>query len=352
VLCLGSCNGNGNDTTENGGGLRENDIALLSVKLSPQNAVLPLGNTLQFTSTGIYSDGSIQDITSHATWTSSDPLVASISNETGSNGLATALSSGTTHIRAVLQNIDGIVDLAVTEVTILVEDNFPGYREDSNWDESWTKGVGSLSYFNETPGYARLLLDGPGAGGTYHNAELKHYGSGHDQFLYCDFEIRLRSNNNNGWDAPDAPGNPDMLYGLGSRGWGFWNGQMSTAGAYVIWFVSISPESSPSYYGTKLWIINNGVPVIMQDLGIDLTRWHIYRIKWRSDRISVYIDNFIDPIAEIDDPNVIPDKPLSFTVWTDNYVFSGDFNNFTYDYLAVPDIHQHIDLDYIKIDIP
>jgi len=60
----------------------------------------------------------------------------------------------------------------------------------------------------------------------------------------------------------------------------------------------------------------------------------------------------IVPIAEVDDSSVIPDEPLGFTVWTDNYVFSGNFNNFTYDYLAVPNIQQYIDVDYVKIYIP
>ncbi len=58
------------------------------------------------------------------------------------------------------------------------------------------------------------------------------------------------------------------------------------------------------------------------------------------------------PIAEVTDPNDIPDEGLNFTVWTDNYVLSGDFANPIFNYLAVPDIDQYIDVDYVKIFVP
>ena len=122
---------------------------------------------------------------------------------------------------------------------IIVEDSFPGFEEDPNWDNTWTMGIGSLSYYATIPGFAHLLLDGPGVGGTYHNAEKKHSGMTALVPPYCDFELRLRNSNNNGWDAPGAPGTPDPMYGLGSRGWGLWNEQMTTAGAIVLWFTSI-----------------------------------------------------------------------------------------------------------------
>ena len=255
---------------------------------------------------------------------------------------------------------DGAVDSGVATVSIsitaqeeiLLEDNFPGYEENADWDDSWTIGIGSLAYYATNPGFARLLLDGPGAGGTYHNAEKKHNGTTSGGFLYCDFEVRLRNSNNNGWDAPGAPSTPDPTYGLGSRGWGFWNNQMFISGAHVIWFTSISPETVSAFRGTRVWIICDGIPVLMQDLGIDLTQWHTYRIQWRTEYIGVFVDDMINPIAEVIDPNNIPDETLSFTVWTDNYCFSGDLANPIISYLSVPDINQYIDVDYLKIYKP
>jgi len=252
----------------------------------------------------------------------------------------------------VVKGCDKNGDGGVPVKEILLEDNFPGYEENDDWDDSHTTGIGSVAYFATNPGFARLLIDGPGAGGTYHNSEKKHYGTASNGFLYCDFEVRLRNSNNNGWDAPGAPGVPDPAYGLGSRGWGLWNNQMLLSGSYVIWFTSISPESDTAFRGTRIWIINDGTPVLLQDLGIDLTQWHTYRVQWRPDYIGVFIDDMIKPIAEVVDPNDIPDESLSFTMWTDNYYFSGDLDNPLISYLSVPDIAQYIDVDYVKICLP
>jgi hypothetical protein len=57
------------------------------------------GQTEQFTVTGGYSDGSTQDLTSVATWTSSVPATASVGNA-ATGGLVTAINSGATIIGA------------------------------------------------------------------------------------------------------------------------------------------------------------------------------------------------------------------------------------------------------------
>ena len=44
---------------------------LVSIAVTPANATNLVGATQQFTATGTYSDGSTQNITSQATWTSS-----------------------------------------------------------------------------------------------------------------------------------------------------------------------------------------------------------------------------------------------------------------------------------------
>lgn len=227
-----------------------------------------------------------------------------------------------------------------------MKDTFPGYEEDTRWKNEWVCGIGSLSYSAGAPGFVRLLLDGPGIAGTYHNAEKKHYNKKSAGFLYCDVEIRLRNSNNNGWDAPDIP---DPAYGLGSRGWGFWNDQMDLSSANIIWFSSISPDSADALQGTQIWIVKNGKPVIIQNINIDLTKWHTYRIQWRSNYIGLFIDDVENPVAEVTDPASIPDQPLSFTAWIDNHLVEGDFYNLELGALAVPDIDQYIDIDYVHI---
>ena len=55
--------------------------------------------TSQWTAMAFYSDATKQDVTASATWESSDPAVASVSN----SGLVTALYIGTSNIKATFQ---------------------------------------------------------------------------------------------------------------------------------------------------------------------------------------------------------------------------------------------------------
>jgi hypothetical protein len=83
---------------------------LLSITITPTNAVISLGtvSSQTFSATGFYSTATptiwaptgTRDITSLVSWASSSTPVAVISNFTGSNGLATAVSAGTTTITA------------------------------------------------------------------------------------------------------------------------------------------------------------------------------------------------------------------------------------------------------------
>ena len=55
-------------------------ISLSSISVTPASPVnLAVGATQQFTATGIFTDGSIEDITSEVTWTSDTPATATIS---------------------------------------------------------------------------------------------------------------------------------------------------------------------------------------------------------------------------------------------------------------------------------
>jgi hypothetical protein len=92
--------------------------------------------------------------------------------------------------------------------------------------------------------------------------------------------------------------------------------------------------------------------VVGQDLNIDLTDWHIYRILWREDYLGVFVDNMDSPIATVTDPDSIPSTGLTFTIWVDNYIMTGDHTDYTRGYLDVPAMDQHIDVDYVKIYVP
>ena len=76
--------------------------ALVAISVAPQNPSIPLGTTQQFAATGTFTDGSNQDITASATWSSSSVMVAIVSNTAGTQGLSTSAGVGTTTITATL----------------------------------------------------------------------------------------------------------------------------------------------------------------------------------------------------------------------------------------------------------
>jgi uncharacterized protein YjdB len=74
---------------------------LKSIAVKPSTAGLTVGQTQQFAATGTYGDGSIKDITSSVTWTSSAQSVATIG---ASSGLAVGIGPGIATIQASLSS--------------------------------------------------------------------------------------------------------------------------------------------------------------------------------------------------------------------------------------------------------
>src|SRR4029077_12343603 len=73
---------------------------LVSIQVTPPSPSVANGLTQQFMATGLYTDNSTQDLTSIATWLSTNLGVASVSSAPGSSGLATAAGVGSTSISA------------------------------------------------------------------------------------------------------------------------------------------------------------------------------------------------------------------------------------------------------------
>jgi hypothetical protein len=80
--------------------LAVSNATLLDLYISPAVVRTGLGIDVQFNLSGIWTDGTTADLTRVATWTSSSPAVAVISNAIGSQGLATTRSPGVTGISA------------------------------------------------------------------------------------------------------------------------------------------------------------------------------------------------------------------------------------------------------------
>ena len=82
---------------------------VLLIAVTPANFAIGIGANQQFTATGFFSDGSIQDITSQVVWASTFPAVASISPD----GLALGVIFGITTITATLNAVTGSTNLTV-----------------------------------------------------------------------------------------------------------------------------------------------------------------------------------------------------------------------------------------------
>ena len=83
---------------------------LVSIVVAPGNASVAAGNTQQFAATGTYSDGSTQNLTGTAAWSSSAPGVATITP----GGLATGVKTGQSSLSATMSSITGSATLTVT----------------------------------------------------------------------------------------------------------------------------------------------------------------------------------------------------------------------------------------------
>ena len=99
------------------------DAFLTGIEITPGDAQLQSGIIREYEADGTFSDDSIQEITSLATWDSSDPDVATIDN----SGLVKTSATGTTTITATWQGIEASTSLSVigsslTEITISPEE--------------------------------------------------------------------------------------------------------------------------------------------------------------------------------------------------------------------------------------
>ena len=114
ILILSGCGGGGS-----------NAPTLSSIAVTPGNASISQGQSQQFKATGTYSDNSMQDLTTTASWTSSAPSVVTI----GAGGLASSVGVpvGTTTIGATSGPVGGSTAFTVTQtikhVVIIFQEN-------------------------------------------------------------------------------------------------------------------------------------------------------------------------------------------------------------------------------------
>jgi hypothetical protein len=90
------------------------NLTVTSIAVTPGSSTISQGQTQQFLAVATYSDGSTQDVTASAHWSSSDPNIASVSNALGTQGLTTAIANGgVTTITAIFGNLAASASLSV-----------------------------------------------------------------------------------------------------------------------------------------------------------------------------------------------------------------------------------------------
>lgn len=118
-----------NSVTSSVSTLTVSAITLNEILISSTTTTTPTGTTVQYTATGVYSSGTTLDITNDVTWLSSNPAVASISNNSGSHGLLTAISGGSTVISATLNSVNSnnsnftVTTVSLNQLVISSSDN-------------------------------------------------------------------------------------------------------------------------------------------------------------------------------------------------------------------------------------
>ncbi|HEY0255454.1 MAG TPA: Ig-like domain-containing protein, partial [Kofleriaceae bacterium] len=87
---------------------------LQNLTFASSSMTVPRGLTVPIIATGVYSDGSIADLTSSVSWTSSAPAVASVSALLANAGLVTGVGQGTATITASLGGKSATTNVTVT----------------------------------------------------------------------------------------------------------------------------------------------------------------------------------------------------------------------------------------------
>ncbi|MBZ5704043.1 MAG: Ig-like domain-containing protein [Acidobacteriia bacterium] len=121
-VATGVFHGSTNITASSGGSVTSTPAALAVIAILQSMAVTPLGpgilvsDNQQFAATGSFNDGSVSDVTSTASWSSSDITKATIDP---ASGLATGQAAGTVTVTAAAMAADGTPVSATTALNVV-----------------------------------------------------------------------------------------------------------------------------------------------------------------------------------------------------------------------------------------
>jgi uncharacterized protein YjdB len=93
--------------------------ALVSLAVDPPQPGLPVGQRLALEATALYTDGTTQDVTASARWTSSDSGVLAVSNAVAAPGVVHGLQPGRARITARFLDAEAGVEVVVAEAALV-----------------------------------------------------------------------------------------------------------------------------------------------------------------------------------------------------------------------------------------
>ena len=94
------------------------NATIAAIAVAPSSRTIPPLTRLSFTAVGTFSDASTQDLTADVDWASSNPPAATISNQSGTLGIATGVGAGMTSISAAFGGVNGSAPLTVSPATL------------------------------------------------------------------------------------------------------------------------------------------------------------------------------------------------------------------------------------------
>ncbi|MBU2649161.1 Ig-like domain-containing protein, partial [bacterium] len=94
------------------------DLTLSSIEVTPKNPTLPANLDLQFKATGVFSNGSKQDLTDSVVWSSSAAGILKLNNAFQIRGRGRSLAAGTAAVTATLSSISGTSSVTVSSATL------------------------------------------------------------------------------------------------------------------------------------------------------------------------------------------------------------------------------------------
>jgi trimeric autotransporter adhesin len=154
-----------------------NPLVSISINRVPANP-LAAGAMVSLTATGVFTDGTRQDVTSQATWTSSAPSIATVEDTGATKGRVTAVAAGTFTVSATVGTIVGtsatmtvsskkLVSIAITPSTPTLQRGLANqaFVATGSYDDQSTGDVTQqATWSSDNTGVVTVVATGANAG--------------------------------------------------------------------------------------------------------------------------------------------------------------------------------------------